>query len=259
MSELLQVFVIIFVTLLATLLSACSGNTTEPTKAMESSIAPTEIVTEEAKETEKATAEENTEVSVPIVSSNIKYILVDRAPVYEAGSEELLSDSAIIDYLDKCMEIEVIQKVSDLYTKVYYSDGVGYVLNSDFGEYADLVIVHENDTSIDSEPETEYIKTENNKETEPDEGDSPIEAWAQEVDDPFGGSDGCVDISGTDQADERSFYEKTQMPVFAYSSLSKAFFTGKVKSSEPENAASLLDQYAVKGFCHPEYKQTYSH
>ena len=81
---------------------------------------------------------------------------------------------------------------------------------------------------------------------------SPHFGLAVQVEDPFGGSSGCVNISGDKQAKEREFYEVSQMPVFAYSSLGRGFFTGRVRSSEPENASAVLDKYAVKAFCYPE-------
>lgn len=81
---------------------------------------------------------------------------------------------------------------------------------------------------------------------------SPHYGIGVQVEDPFGGSSGCVNISGKSQEKEREYYEISQMPVFSYSSLSRGFFTGRVKSSEPENAVNVLDKFAVKGFCHPE-------
>ena len=81
---------------------------------------------------------------------------------------------------------------------------------------------------------------------------SPHFGIAVQVEDPFGGSSGCVNISGEKGAKEREFYENSRMPVFAYSSLGRGFFTGRVKSSQPELAPSALDKYAVKAFCYPE-------
>ena len=81
---------------------------------------------------------------------------------------------------------------------------------------------------------------------------SPHYGIGVQVEDPFGGSSGCVNISGKSQEKEREYYEVSRMPVFSYSSLGRGFFTGRVKSSEPENAVNVLDKFAVKGFCHPE-------
>lgn len=81
---------------------------------------------------------------------------------------------------------------------------------------------------------------------------SPHYGIAVQAEDPYGGSDGCVNISGPGMEKEREFYEISQMPVFAYSSLGRGFFTGRVKSDEPEKAREVLDEFAVKGYCHPE-------
>ena len=42
------------------------------------------------------------------------------------------------------------------------------------------------------------------------------------------------------------------MPVFAYSSLARGFFSGAFKSSEPEKAEEFLDMFAMKGYYCPE-------
>ena len=81
---------------------------------------------------------------------------------------------------------------------------------------------------------------------------SPHYGLAVQVEDPFGGSSGCVNISGQGQSEELAFYECSQMPVFAYSSLGRGFFTGRVRSDKPKEALQVLDEFAVKGFCHPE-------
>lgn len=81
---------------------------------------------------------------------------------------------------------------------------------------------------------------------------SPHYGIGVQLEDPFGGSDGCVNISGPEMKTEREYYETSQMPVFAFSSLGRGFFTGRVKSDAPEKAPEVLDKFAVKGFCHPE-------
>jgi len=81
---------------------------------------------------------------------------------------------------------------------------------------------------------------------------SPHFGIGVQAEDPYGGSDGCVNISGPGMEKEREFYEISQMPVFAYSSLGRGFFTGRVRSDAPEKAAKVLDEFAVKGYCHPE-------
>jgi len=81
---------------------------------------------------------------------------------------------------------------------------------------------------------------------------SPHYGIGVQAEDPYGGSDGCVNISGPGMEKEREYYEVGQMPVFAYSSLGRGFFTGRVKSDAPEKAAEVLDKFAVKGYCNPD-------
>ncbi len=81
---------------------------------------------------------------------------------------------------------------------------------------------------------------------------SPHFGIAVQVEDPFGGSSGCISISGEEHEKDREYYEVSGMPVFSYSSLGRGFFSGRVISSEPENAKNVLDEFAVKGYCYPE-------
>lgn len=75
---------------------------------------------------------------------------------------------------------------------------------------------------------------------------SPNFGLADQVEDPWGG--GCVSISGPSNEEARAWYQSNQMPVVAYSSLGRGMFSGKVKSSEPEEAAKILDAAALKGY-----------
>lgn len=81
---------------------------------------------------------------------------------------------------------------------------------------------------------------------------SPNFGLADQMGDPFGGGDGCVTISGPKHAKDRAWYQKNRIPVFAYSSLGRGFFSGRLKSSQPERAGELIDEFAVKGYCYPE-------
>lgn len=81
---------------------------------------------------------------------------------------------------------------------------------------------------------------------------SPNFGLADQIGDPFGGGDGCVTISGPEHARDRAWYLANQMPVFAYSSLGRGFFSGRVKSDAPEEAKNVIDEFAVKGYCYPE-------
>lgn len=79
---------------------------------------------------------------------------------------------------------------------------------------------------------------------------SPNFGLAEQVQDPWGG--GCVSISGPANAAAREWYRENKMPVIAYASLAHGLFSGKVKSSEPEKAGNILDEFAVKGYVCPE-------
>ena len=79
---------------------------------------------------------------------------------------------------------------------------------------------------------------------------SPNWGLARQMQDLWGG--GCVTISGPEHAEDRVWYAETGMPVIAYSSLGRGFFSGKFRSDDPENAAQILDEYARKGYLYPE-------
>ena len=78
---------------------------------------------------------------------------------------------------------------------------------------------------------------------------SPHYSLADQVCDLWGG--GCVTLTGADGAAERAYYAHTHMPVFAYSSLARGFFSGKFTSDQREKAEQLLDPFAVKGYLAP--------
>ena len=79
---------------------------------------------------------------------------------------------------------------------------------------------------------------------------SPNFGLADQVRDPWGG--GCVTISGPANRKEREWYAENQMPVIAYSSLGRGLFSGRLKSSELDKAAEVLDDVAMKGYACPE-------
>ncbi len=79
---------------------------------------------------------------------------------------------------------------------------------------------------------------------------SPNFGLADQVQDPWGG--GCVTISGSANAEAREWYEKTKMPVIAYSSLGRGLFSGKIKSKDAGRAADVLDPVAMRGYGCPE-------
>lgn len=77
---------------------------------------------------------------------------------------------------------------------------------------------------------------------------SPNYGLACQVEDPWGGE--CVTIAGPENADAREWYAVNQMPVIAYSSLARGFFSGKFKSGDYEGARKLLDKAGQKGYLH---------
>ena len=79
---------------------------------------------------------------------------------------------------------------------------------------------------------------------------SPNWGLARQMTDLWGG--GCVTLAGPEHAEDRAWYAGTGMPVIAYSSLGRGFFSGKFRSDDPEGAERELDAYARKGYLYPE-------
>ena len=75
---------------------------------------------------------------------------------------------------------------------------------------------------------------------------SPHYGLAEQVADPWGG--GCVTATGTAMADARAWYRETRMPLLAYSSLGRGFFSGAFKSTDLEGAKRVLDDVAQRGY-----------
>lgn len=79
---------------------------------------------------------------------------------------------------------------------------------------------------------------------------SPNFGLAEQVKDLWGG--GSVSISGPKGERARTWYQKENMPVIAYSSLGRGLFSGKLKSSEAACADRVLDEFAMKGYAYPQ-------
>lgn len=75
---------------------------------------------------------------------------------------------------------------------------------------------------------------------------SPHYSLAEQVDDPWGGN--CVTVAGPSHDADRKWYAQQNMPVIAYSSLSRGFFSGKFKAGDYEAAKLALDPPAQKGY-----------
>ena len=79
---------------------------------------------------------------------------------------------------------------------------------------------------------------------------SPNYGLARQMKDLWGG--GCVTISGPENADARQWYADRRMPVIAYSSLGRGFFSGRFRAYDMKGAKEVLDHYARKGYLYPE-------
>ena len=75
---------------------------------------------------------------------------------------------------------------------------------------------------------------------------SPSYSIAVQTTDLWGG--GSLSISGEEGKCDREWYEKEEMPVIAYSSLGRGFFSGKIKSDNPEEIKSVMDEKTVKSY-----------
>ena len=79
---------------------------------------------------------------------------------------------------------------------------------------------------------------------------SPNFGLADQICDLWGG--GCVTISGPANREARRWYAEQKMPVFAYSSMGRGFFSGRVKSDDPESANHYMDSFGIRGYVCPE-------
>ena len=79
---------------------------------------------------------------------------------------------------------------------------------------------------------------------------SPNYSLAEQVEDPWG--QGCVTLGGSNEVEARKWYEKTQMPIFSYSSLGRGFFSGRISRSNFEETRKLLDRASLTAYCHEQ-------
>ena len=59
-------------------------------------------------------------------------------------------------------------------------------------------------------------------------------------------------LSGPENREARAWYTRNGMPVIAYSSLGRGFFSGRGRSGDWEGARAVLDAYAQLGYLYPE-------
>ncbi len=64
--------------------------------------------------------------------------------------------------------------------------------------------------------------------------------------------DTCVTLTGKRGQQDRKWYQESQMPVIAYSSLAHGMFSGKMKSTDINHANDFLDMFALRGYAFPE-------
>ena len=79
---------------------------------------------------------------------------------------------------------------------------------------------------------------------------SPNFGLAEQVENPWG--EGCVSLSGPDEAEARKWYEETQTPVFAYSSLGRGFFSGRISRENFEAQRDSIDAACLRAYCHEQ-------
>ena len=77
---------------------------------------------------------------------------------------------------------------------------------------------------------------------------SPNYGLAEQVLDPWG--PGCVTLSGPQNTAARAWYRDSQMPVLAYSSLGRGFFSGRITLENFEEAKGSLDKACLTAYCH---------
>ncbi|MCZ7645378.1 MAG: aldo/keto reductase [Planctomycetota bacterium] len=77
---------------------------------------------------------------------------------------------------------------------------------------------------------------------------SPNLSLADQQQSPWGPD--CITISGPKHADARCWYAEHKMPIFAWSSLARGFFSGRLNRENFKEAA--LDPSVVKAYCYEE-------
>lgn len=78
---------------------------------------------------------------------------------------------------------------------------------------------------------------------------SPNFSLAEQVQAPW---DGCVSIGGPANSAARAWYQETQMPVFAWSSIANGFFAGRFDHQDRTAFASNLDPSSAKAYCYDD-------
>ena len=79
---------------------------------------------------------------------------------------------------------------------------------------------------------------------------SPHYSLAEQVEEPW--APGCLAISGPDGAAAQAWYAKNQMPVFAYSSLARGFFSGRITRQLFAENKEAIDPACLQAYCHEQ-------
>lgn len=77
---------------------------------------------------------------------------------------------------------------------------------------------------------------------------SPNYGLAEQVEDPWG--PGCVGLGGPAQAEARAWYQTKQLPILAYSSLGRGFFSGRISRATFEQQRGSIDGACLRAYCH---------
>ena len=77
---------------------------------------------------------------------------------------------------------------------------------------------------------------------------SPHYSLAEQVKNPF--APGCVTVTGANNGEARAWYANNQMPLLAYSSLGRGFFSGRVTKELFENDPESVDMFCRLGYCY---------
>ena len=77
---------------------------------------------------------------------------------------------------------------------------------------------------------------------------SPNFGLAEQIGDIWGA--GCVTLTGAGEESARRWYAESRMPVFAWSSLGRGFFSGRISRENFQQIRDSLETPVVNGYCH---------
>ena len=79
---------------------------------------------------------------------------------------------------------------------------------------------------------------------------SPHFSLIEQVKEPWG--PGCVSLTGEGEDEARRWYHKTQMAVFAWSSLSRGLLSGRISRDNFANIKDNLESAVIEGYCYED-------